>query len=241
VFAVSQRLAVVQKKVIVSLFVVMFVAIGMAPVAHADSITYQLSVANPDLFSQGAGPYGSVIVSSVGSAGTQWSVSATGLNNFVFGSVGAIALNVNLANAGSVTLASTPACSMSPCSQASAGNNDGFGTYTLKVNDGPGFSSGGYSSVTFQFTTSNAISGGLVSNLLVANDHGATVSAHMALASNTGCTGYAANVGKNDASGPTQSAPCVSTPEPNSLATGGIGVLGLLLLLVSSRGLVKSH
>jgi ABC-type transport system substrate-binding protein len=223
--------AALQKIAIVGLSIVSLMAFGLATEARADSITYQLSVANPDLFSQGVGPYANVSISSVGSTGKLWSVSATGLNNFVFGSVGAMALNVNLANAGTVTLAS--GCSMSPCAQVAAGNNDGFGTYTFKVNDGPGFSNGGYTSVSFQFTTSNAVSG--VSDLLIANDHGATVSAHMALASNTGCTGYAANIGRNDASGPTDSAPCVATPEPSSLATAGIGLIGVLLLFGSRR------
>jgi len=223
-----------QKIVVVSLFVITL-TFALAPNAQADS--FQLTVANPDLFSQGAGPYGQITVEKVGNTGMVWSVSATGLNDFVFGSVGSIALNVNLSNAGSVTLSSSPACSMSPCASAGAGNNDGFGTYTFRVNDGPGFSTGGYSAVTFQFTTSNAVAD--VAHLLIANDHGATVSAHMALASNTACTGYAANSGRNDASGPTDSAPCVSTPEPSSLATGGIGMIGLLLLL-SGRRLAKS-
>jgi hypothetical protein len=227
-----------QKIVVVSLFVVTL-AFALAPNAQADSITYQLTVANPDLFSQGPGPYASVTVASVGTTGMVWSVSATGLNNFVFGSVGSMALNVNLANAGSVTLASSPACSMSPCAQDAAGHNDGFGTFSFIVNDGPGFSNGGYSTVSFQFTTENAIAGRLVSNLLIANSNGSTVSAHMALASNTACTGYAANAGTNDASGPSTSEPCVSTPEPSSLATGGIGMIGLLMLL-GGRKLAKS-
>ncbi|HET9131448.1 MAG TPA: hypothetical protein VFO86_10895, partial [Terriglobia bacterium] len=64
-------------------------------------------------------------------------------------------------------------------------------------------------------------------------------SAHMAPTSNTACTGYAANAGRNDASGPTTSEPCVATPEPNSLSTAGIGMIGLLLLL-GGRRLAKS-
>ena len=227
-----------RKIVVVSLFVMILLAFAVAPNAQADSIPYTLTVANPDLFSQGAGPYGTVTVSSVGITGTIWSVSATGLNNFVFGSTGTIALNVNLANAGTVNLSIPSAfCSMSPCTQGGPGNNDGFGTFTFIVNDGPGFSNGGYSSLSFLFTTSNAVSS--VSNLLIANEHGATVSAHMALASNTACTGFTADAGRNDASGPSQNPACVSTPEPSSLATGGIGMIGLLLLL-GSRRLIKS-
>ena len=37
-----------------------------------------------------------------------WLVTATGSNNFVFGSTGTIALNVNLANAGTVILQPFP-------------------------------------------------------------------------------------------------------------------------------------
>ena len=229
----SSRIVSAQKIVVVSLFVMTLLTFAIAPDAHADSIPYTLTVANPDLSTQGAGPYGTITVSSVGATGMVWSVAATGLNNFVFGSTGTIALNVNLANAGTVTLSSSPACSMSPCTQGGSGNNDGFGTFTFIVNDGPGFSNGGYASVSFQFTTSNVVSS--VSNLLIANDHGATVSAHMALASNTACTGYTANGGRNDGSGPSQNPACVSTPEPSSLATGGIGMIGLFLLLGSRR------
>jgi hypothetical protein len=235
---ISSRAISAKKTVVVSLFVLTLLAFAVAPTAQADSIIYQLSVANPDLSSQGAGPYGSVTISNVDLTGKLWSVTATGSNGFVFGSVGAMALNVNIANAGIVSL-SGGTCSMSPCAQDVAGHNDGFGTFSFIVNDGPGFSTGGYTSVSFQFTTANAISGNLVSNLLIANSNGSTVSAHMAPTSNTGCTGYAADAGRNDASGPTQSAPCVATPEPNSLATAGIGMIGLLLLL-GSRRLVKS-
>jgi hypothetical protein len=231
---ISSRTISTQKIVVVSLFVVIVMAFAVAPNAQADSITYELSVANPNLASQGSGPYADVTVASVGSTGMLWSVSATALNNFVFGSNGAIALNVNLANAGIVALL-IPTCSMSPCAQDVAGHNDGFGTFTLIVNDGPGFSSGGYSDVSFQFTTSKATT---ISNLLIANSNGSTVSAHMASSFNTPCTGYAADAGKNDASGPTQYVPCFSTPEPNSLSTAGIGMIGLLLLL-GSRRLVK--
>ena len=126
---------------------------------------------------------------------------------------------------------------MSPCTQSAPGNNDGFGSFAFIVDDGPGFSGGGYPVVTFRFTTANAITGSLVSNLLTVNNQGALVSAHMALASNTACTGYAANAGTNTGSGPSTDPACVSTPEPNSLATAGIGVLGLLLLVVGSRRL----
>jgi len=234
----SYKIVSTQKIVVISLFVMTLLAFAVAPNAQADSISYTLSVANPDLFSQGAGPYGTVTVSSVGINGMVWLVSATGSNNFVFGAAGTFALNVNLANAGTVTLSPSPFCSMSPCTQGNAGNNDGFGTFTFMVNDGPGFSNGGYSSLSFVFTTSNAVSGSLVTNLLTVNDHGATVSAHMALASNTACTGYTANAGRNDASGPSQNPDCVSTPESSSLETGGIGMIGLLLL--GSRRLVKS-
>jgi ABC-type transport system substrate-binding protein len=233
----SSRIVSAQKIIVVSLFVVALLAFALAPNAQADSISYTLTVANPDLFSQGAGPYGTITVSNVGINGMVWLVSATGSNNFVFGATGTIALNVNLANAGTVTLQPFPFCTLTPCTQGGPGNNDGFGTFTFIVNDGPGFSNGGYPSVSFLFTTSNSVSS--VSNLLMANDRGATVSAHMALASNTACTGFTADAGRNDASGPSQNPACVSTPEPSSLATGGIGMIGLLLLL-GSRRLIKS-
>jgi hypothetical protein len=233
----SSKIVSAQKTVVISLFVMALLAFAMTPNAQADSITYTLTVANPDLFSQGAGPYGTVTVSSVGLTGMVWLVTATGSNKFVFGSTGTFALNVNLANAGTVILQPFPFCSMSPCTQAGPGTNDGFGSFTFIVNDGPGFSNGGYANVSFVFTTSSVVSS--VSDLLIANEHGATVSAHMALATNPACTGFTADAGRNDASGPSQNPACVSTPEASSLETGGIGVIGLLLWL-GSRRLVKS-
>jgi len=70
-----------------------------------------------------------------------------------------MALNVNLNNAGS--------------------HNEGFGAFSFIVNDGPGFSNRGYSNMSFQFTTANAIAGSLVSNLFMANGHGAMVLAQV--------------------------------------------------------------
>jgi hypothetical protein len=53
--------------------------------------------------------------------------------------------------------------------------------------------------------------------LLLANSNGATVAAHMALGTNTACTGFAANTGATAPTGPPDNPACVATPEPNSL------------------------
>jgi len=150
-------------------------------------------------------------------AGTTFTVTATGLNGFVFGDHNIIGLN--LATTGTLIAGSG---TISPLTQSAAGNVDGFGTFNFILDDGPGFSSS-YSSFSFSFTTSVAET---LASLLTTTGNGknADAVAHMALATNTACTGFAANTGANPQSGTSENAACASVPEPGTLVLLGSGL-----------------
>src|ERR1051326_74915 len=98
-------------------------AIVAAPPARAD-ITGELTVANANLATQGAGPYASYDISGVGGGTTftQFEVTVTGENGFVFGDHFIVDLNVS-SGAGTIALFSS---SISPFSFGGSGNVDGF-------------------------------------------------------------------------------------------------------------------
>ena len=213
---------------------VLFAGLALASSARATPLTGQLTSANPNLATQGSGPYGQYDIayglSSCTSSCDSFTVTMTGLNNFVFGDSMITDLNLSSA-AGAGTY--VPGSGTISLTQDSGGNVDGFGTFNfilgLSSGAGSGFSTGGYSSFSFTFTTANAVS---LSDLLTVNGNGGNVAAHMALASNTACTGYASN--GTESSGTTvDNSACVpqNVPEPGTLAlfAAGLGTLGFAL------------
>jgi hypothetical protein len=193
----------------------------MAPTAHA-TLVGQLTVANGDLATQGPGPYAGwdITGQGAGSTFTTWLVNATGLNNFVFGDGGVFALDLSTAAGAGTFVSGSPSLS-----QTGAGNEDGFGSFNFRLNDGAGFSAP-LTSLTFTFTTANAVSEANLLDSTLAN-----VAGHMALASNLACTGFAANGGTGGGSSgnPACTTP-PSAPEPTTLALLGTGIMGLGLL-----------
>lgn len=208
---------------VAALGVAVLFALGTCVTARADTVTITLNVANANLSSQGSGPYGQVVISG---SDTSWSATATGLNGFVFGDGGILALNLN----SSATLTPITGFCQVGVDLGCNGNNqeDGFGDFTFKLNDGSGFSSP-YTTFAISFTTSGSFAD--VSHLLSSTLP--SVAGHLGPASNTACTGFAANGGTG--SGTIDNAACTSTPEPGSMTLLGAGVLSLVGLVTRKR------
>jgi len=208
--------------------------------AHADFIAtpFNLTIANANLATQGPGPYASVTISGIGAQGTtssttfnEFEVTTTGLNNFVFGDGGTFALNLST-GAGAGTLCTTPThtgCTTPLPTHTvtqTSGNEDGFGSFNFALDDGSGFSSP-FSSLTFDFTTANLVTvGGLLTGTSGPGSTGATAAAHMALSSNTGCTGFVGNAGTQGMGTNDNPTDCHAVPAP----VIGHGVLVLLAI-----------
>jgi hypothetical protein len=192
-----------------------------APAANADLII-DLTIANANLATQGAGPYAEYDITQTGT--NTFHVVATGLNNFVFGDASVFDLNLS-ATAGTGTLTGS---SIGLTQNAGSHTVDGFGTFNFVTDDGPGFSSP-HASFTLDLSVSGT--GVTLTNLLTPNSDGADAAGHLALATNTACTGFAANAGSTGSGGVDNPACTSQVPEPAGLvllgtALAGLGVLG---------------
>lgn len=199
------------------------VALVAAVPARAD-LTGDISVANPDLATQGAGPYASYDISG---SGTSYTVTLTYLNGFVGGDSSILDLNLSSA-AGAGTLGTvTITCVSSPCGTLTGtGSNqvDGFGTLSFTTKLSSGFNDP-ITALSFNFTTANSVD---LSTLLAENDHNAEVAGHFALGTKTACTGYAANAGSTNDGGAVSNTSCTTSttvPEPTSVLLLGTALL----------------
>ncbi len=168
------------------------------------TFTSTLNVGNTAI-SGFTGPYGTVqitITSSTTATVTFTSNTVAG-NAYLFGDGGSVALNVNATTfsvSGITGSNSGTGFTPGPYSQGAAGNEDGFGSFNLRINSFDGFT---HSSSTISFTLTNT-SGTWASaaNVLAFNSQGFDAAAHIfvttspANASNSAlATGFAAENG----------------------------------------------
>ena len=148
---------------------------------QADAFTSQLNVGNPAI-SGFAGPYGTVTINLVNSttATVTFTSNTVAGNIYLFGDGGSVALNVNAAtfsvsgitgsNAG---VGFTPG----PWSQVAAGNEDGLGSFNLRISSFDGFT---HSSDTISFTLTNTSGTWASANdVLAFNANGFDAAAHI--------------------------------------------------------------
>jgi len=148
---------------------------------QADAFTSQLNVGNPAI-SGFAGPYGTVTINLVNSttATVTFTSNTVAGNIYLFGDGGSVALNVNAAtfsvsgitgsNAG---VGFTPG----PWSQVAAGNEDGLGSFNLRISSFDGYT---HSSDTISFTLTNTAGNwGSAASVLAFNANGFDAAAHI--------------------------------------------------------------
>jgi hypothetical protein len=176
---------------------VLLVALFALP-ASAD--TFSLGLGNPDI-SGYPGPYAEVAVNLVGStASVTFSALDSSPWHYLFGDGGSVALNVNGSFVVSgMTWSGQPQLNPSAPSLFvdGAGNEDGWGTFNLRISNNGGFKE---AVKTLSFTLTGG-SWSSASDVLTANANGAKAAAHIFVANsdwtNTGVTGFAADGGTN--------------------------------------------
>jgi len=185
---------------------------GASGLAHADAITYQLTVGNPAL--SGLGPFGQATVTLIDS--THASVLFTTFAGYTFTDGGSVAINVN--GSFSVT-ALTGNCTGCSYSNGGAGNENGFGSFNLTINSGNSSPAARSTSISFTLTD---LSGtwASASAVTIANGGNNVVAAHICQgtqAPDSACavTGFATQTGGQEE----------LLPEPGMLSLLGIGML----------------
>jgi hypothetical protein len=174
--------------------------LGLQPV-KADVCNYCLSVGNSAI-SGFAGPYATVSINLVDSTHATFTFTSSVHNGniYLFGDGGSVAANINAASFSVGTIVGTNSgtgFSPGPFTVGS-GNNDGFGSFNLRINSFDGFT---HSSDQITFTVTN-LSGTWAScaDVLIANNAGFILSAHIFVtafpangANGAIATGFAAN------------------------------------------------
>jgi hypothetical protein len=150
--------------------------------ARADFIDYSLSTGNdPGL---GTGPFGTVDINLI--SGNTALFTFTAAAGYLFVDGGANAINVNTTDNGwTVT---NIVSNGNPLSPDGAGNEDGFGNFNQKISQQN--SSNGASLVTFTLTNT-AGTWASASQVLIDNENGWEVGAHILRLNANGLTGFA--------------------------------------------------
>ena len=209
--------------------VFLLLAIAALP-ASADTAFSTIGNANTAIAGF-AGPYATVEIDLTSSTTATITFTSDVKNGFIFlmGDGGSVALNVNATTFTATNITgsnSGTGFTPGPYSVASAGNEDGFGSFNLKINSFDWFT---HSSDTISFTLTNT-SGTWASatDVLIANADGFDAAIHAFVttfpanaANGAIATGFAA-----ETAGSFESTPPPGT-EPSSLAILGSGLVGL--------------
>jgi hypothetical protein len=203
--------------------------------AAADTIGFDLNIANSGIFPPYSGPYAHVDVNRTSSttATITFTSLTSGGNIFLMAGNGAVAVNVNATSwtLGTITGSNSGSGFMppGPFSDGGSNNEDGFGKFNQTIDAFDGFQ---HSSTTISFTlTDTSGTWSSASQVLIDNTpppgtlnpggsraaiHGFVTQAPPNFSNGVLTTGYATE-------GPTTNV----TPEPSSLALGAVGLVGL--------------
>jgi hypothetical protein len=202
--------------------------------AGADIITFDLDTGNSAIAGF-TGPYAEVTINltSPTTADIRFDSLNDGTNIFLMGDGGTAAVNVNgdysvsgLTGSNSGTGFTTPDSTQLTC--CTTGNEDGFGSFNLKITNFDGFT---YSLDTLSFTLTNTTSTWAdASDVLTPNANNALAGAHIFVTSfpadqsnGAKATGFAAGNCTDCGGGP----PVTTIPEPETLLLTALGLLAL--------------